>query len=197
MSHKKQPPPSGANKRRYFPHLAGSLVLVSASLWGFLGDWESGHKLQLTVYADTLAGGLPTVCNGLTRHVTSTPIIVGQKWTVEKCEQEEAAAIERVQLQLANCFRILPPQDVFDMASSHAWNNGAPATCGSLAMAAWNAGDWELGCRRMSRSDAGKVVWSFVRTGRKLPNGKPEMKFVRGLANRREAETGRCLEALQ
>ena len=69
-----------AEKRRYFPHLAGSLVLCAASLVAFLGDWESGGKDPvLTVYADKLAGGIPTVCDGLTRHVTKTPIIVGER----------------------------------------------------------------------------------------------------------------------
>lgn len=187
---------AATNKKKYFPHLAGSLVLVGASLVGFLNDWESGPQLQLTVYADKLAGGLPTVCNGLTRHVTKTPIIVGERWTVEKCEREESAALERVQIVLAMCFKRLPPQQVFDMASSHAWNNGAPNTCSSFAMQAWNAGEWDLGCRRMSLSDAGKPVWSSVRTGKLLPNGKPEMRFVQGLANRRADETQNCLEGL-
>lgn len=187
-----------AEKRRYFPHLAGSLVLCAASLVAFLGDWESGGKDPvLTVYADKLAGGIPTVCDGITRHVTKTPIIVGERWTVARCEAEQSAALERVQMALAQCFTRLPPQEVFNMASSHAWNNGAPATCGSLAMQAWNAGEWELGCIRMSRSDDGKPVWSYVRTGKTLPNGKPEMRFVQGLANRRNAETGRCLDGVQ
>lgn len=186
-----------AEVRRYFPHLAGSLVLCSAGLWAFLGGWESGGKDPvLTVYADKLAGGIPTVCDGLTRHVTRTPIIVGDTWTREKCDQEQALALTKVQTDLAMCFRRLPPQEVYDMASSHAWNNGAPNTCASLAMEAWNRGDWELGCRRLSYSDAGKPVWSYVRTGRTLPDGKPEMRFVRGLADRRKAETGRCLEGV-
>lgn len=185
-----------ASKRRYFPHLAGSLVLVSAGLWGFLEKWESGPQPQLIVYADKLANGLPTVCDGLTHHVTKTPIVVGERWTLEKCTQEQGAALERVQVALAGCFKILPPQQVFDMASSHAWNNGAPNTCSSQAVAAWNAGDWELGCRRMSKSDAGKPVWSYVRTGKKLADGTPEKRFVQGLANRRADETKTCLEAL-
>jgi lysozyme len=188
---------NGTNRLRYFPHLAGSLVLVSAGLLGFMGKWESGPKPQLRVYADRLAGGLPTVCNGLTRHVTKTPIVVGELWTEEKCQQEEYAALERVQTHLAGCFKRLPPQGVFDMASSHAWNNGAPNTCSSIAMQHWNRGEWEVGCERMSRSQEGSYVWSSVRTGRTLPNGKPEMRFVQGLANRRADETKHCLESLQ
>lgn len=181
-------------KRRYFPHLAGSLVIAGAGLMHFMGGWEG--RAEYRVYADKLAGGLPTVCRGLTRHVTKTPIIVGEVWSPEKCEREEAAAVERVQIQLAACFTRLPPQGVFDMASSHAWNNGAPNTCTSIAMREWNAGRWEVGCERMSRAQDGSYVWSYTRTGRMLPNGKPEMKFVQGLANRRADETRVCLEGL-
>ena len=178
-----------AGKTRYFPHLAGSLALTSAVLVAFLGRWEG--EVQYTVYADKLAGGLPTVCKGLTRHVTATPIIVGERWGAAKCEREELSAIERVQLQLAQCFKRLPPQSVFDAASSHAWNQGASATCSSLAMQDWNAGNWARGCRRLSLSDSGAPVWSFTsrvdpKTGRKV------YTFVQGLANRRGAETDTC-----
>ena len=179
--------------KQYFPHLGGTLVLASAALLGFLGTWEG--KTQYTVYADKLAGGLPTVCKGLTRHVTTTPIIVGQRWSPEQCEREETAALQRVQTALAQCFKLLPPQYVFDGASSHAWNFGHPSTCTSQAMASFNQGDWATGCRRLSMSDAGRPVWSFVShidpaTGAKV------FTFVQGLANRRQAETSFCRQGV-
>lgn len=175
--------------KKYFPHLGGSLVLGSAALVGFLGTWEG--DAQFTVYADKLAGGLPTVCRGLTRHVTTTPIIVGERWSAEKCEREEIAAIHKVQTALGQCFKVLPPQYVFDASSSHAWNFGHPSTCGSLAMASFNRGDWATGCRRLSLSDVGRPVWSFTshidpKTGAKV------FTFIQGLANRRQAETSFC-----
>lgn len=176
--------------------LGGTLMFASPQLRDFLERWESSGDRVLVVYPDKLAGGLPTVCNGLTRHVTATPIVVGERWTEERCEREEQAALIRVQDRLVKCFKRLPPQPVFDMASSHAWNNGAGATCGSAAMKAWNRGDWELGCRRMATSDAGKPVWSFVKTGRTLPNGKPEYRFVQGLANRRGDEHRMCMHGV-
>ena len=173
--------------------LGGTLIFASPTLRDFLEREESGARgVVLTVYADKLAGGLPTVCDGLTRHVTRTPIIVGQRWTPEQCERETRAALVRVQQSLVKCFRILPPQSVFDMASSHAWNNGAPNTCASAALRAWNGGQFELGCRRLALSDGGKPVWSYVRTGKTLPNGKPEMRFVQGLQDRRQRELKLC-----
>lgn len=175
--------------KKYFPHLGGSLVLGTAALIGFLGTWE-GAK-QYVVYADKLAGGLPTVCKGLTRHVTTTPIIVGQRWSAEQCQREETAALVRVQTALAKCFQVLPPQRVFDAASSHAWNFGHPNTCTSSAMQAFNQGYWELGCRRLSQSDTGRPVWSF--TSRIDPQtGTKVYTFIQGLANRRQAETSFC-----
>ena len=171
--------------------LGGFVTLLSPMLVDHLTKWESGKARVLTVYPDKLAGNIPTVCNGLTRHVTRTPIVVGERWTEEKCVVEEANALERVQRAVISCFKILPPPSVLDMASSHAWNLGASATCGSGAMAAWNRGEWERGCQRISRGDDGTMVWSF--TSRIDPaTGKKVFTFVQGLANRRADETEKC-----
>lgn len=179
----------------FFVKVAGVALLAgSPFLMGFLSKWESSGSTVLTVYADKLAGGLPTVCDGLTRHVTTTPIVVGEKWTFEKCESETRAAVVKVQTQLAKCFKFPPNQMVFDMATSHAWNNGVSATCGSLAMKAFNQGDWELGCNRLSRSDSGKHVWSYTC---KMVKGEKICTFVQGLANRRAEETKYCAGSLQ
>jgi lysozyme len=163
--------------------VGAGLILCSAALLAFLGRWEGEY--ELTVYADKLAAGLPTVCKGLTRHVTTTPIIVGEVWTAEKCKTEEERAVTAVQWELLRCYTRTPPQSVFDASTSHAWNFGSPATCGSAAMKAWNRGEWDKGCRRLWQSDDGRPVWSYVKT----PNG---YKFVRGLANRRAAERDLC-----
>ena len=190
-------PPSrkGTPSKKFGP----GLLLGTAAVAAFIGIWEGGKDRDgsSVAYADTLAGGLPTVCAGLTRHITTTPIVVGQRWSAEKCLAEEQKAITTVQLRLEQCFRVMPPQSVFDAATSHAWNNGTAATCGSLAMQAWNAGNWELGCRRLAFSDGGSRVWSYVKTGKMLPNGKPEYHFVQGLANRRDAEYQLCLTGKQ
>ena len=169
------------------PAKKGGLVFGSAALLAFLALWEGR---VYTVYADKLAGGLPTVCTGITRHVTDTPIVVGDKWSAAKCEAEERAALAKVQAQLIRCFALPPPQSVFDAATSHAWNLGAGATCGSAAMKAWNRGEWILGCRRIAFADNGRRVWSYVKT-------VTGYKFVEGLANRRDAEYQMCIEGFQ
>jgi lysozyme len=74
-----------SDKAKYIAALGGTLVFASPFLMQHLQKWEEGPRRQLVVYADKLAGGLPTVCMGLTKYVTSTSIIVGQRWTEEKC----------------------------------------------------------------------------------------------------------------
>ena len=159
--------------------LAAGLTVCSAGLVTFLGDHEG--DAEYTVYADKLANGIPTVCKGITHWVTDTPIIVGQVWAPEKCAAEERAAITAVQSNLILCFGNKPPQRVFDMATSHAWNVGVLNTCASQAMRAWQSELWMTGCRRLQISDGNKLVWVYA-------NGK----FVRGLANRRIDERAYC-----
>ena len=76
------------------------LLLGTVALTAFLAVWEGGKtgKGDSTVYADKLAGGIPTVCNGLTKHVTKTPIVVGETWPAEKCKLEEHRALTNMQL---------------------------------------------------------------------------------------------------
>ena len=114
-------------------------------------------------------------------------------WSDEKCEAEERAAVVDVQQRLAPCFKRAPSQAVFDMATSHAWNLGPTATCSSGAMAAWNRGQWALGCQRIARGDDGSFVWSYTC---KTVSGQRQCTFVQGLANRRANEAQTCSGSL-
>ncbi|WP_339898263.1 hypothetical protein [uncultured Gilvimarinus sp.] len=162
----------------------GALAIASVGLLAFLGLWEGDE--QHTVYADSLAGGLPTVCRGLTRHITDTPIVVGETWTEEQCRLEERKAVEKVQTRLLTCFDELPSQSVFDAATSHAWNFGVGKTCGSDSMKAWNAGQTSVGCLLLFDDGTGKPNWSYVKTA-------DGFKFVQGLQNRRRDEFSLCM----
>jgi len=35
------------------------------------------------VYADKLAGGLPTVCKGITKWASPYPVVVGERWLLD------------------------------------------------------------------------------------------------------------------
>ena len=185
--------------KKYFPHIAGSLVLASAGTVAMLEKWEpskdpNNTEAHLIVYADKLAQGLPTVCNGITKHVATIPVVVGDKWTQEMCNAQQEQAIMKLQLELVKCFKRLPPQSVYDAGTDHGWNNGVYATCGSESMKLWNQGKWREGCMRLAFTPAGAPNWASVKTGKKLPNGQPEYRFVQGLHNRGIDRVNACVK---
>ena len=100
------------------------------------------------------------------------------------CNQQEEQAVAKIQDSLAQCFKVLPPQRVFDAATSHAWNFGVGKTCSSSAMRHWNQGNYKLGCQLIAyQYDGTTPNWSFSAG-----------KFVKGLHNRRVDEMQTCLK---
>lgn len=166
--------------------LAGTLVVGSPALMYFLGKWEG--EGQNTVYPDTLARGLPTVCKGITKHSSPYPVVVGDYWSEERCEEVEQMVVKNSQLKLADCITNLTiTQPVFDSLSSHAHNFGVAATCASRAVGLINAGNIRAGCHAIAWSPSGKPVWAFVTQ----PDGSK--RFVQGLHNRRLDERKLCM----
>jgi len=168
------------------------LVLASAGLMGFLYNWEPDKSAPGRVYADMLAGGLPTVCKGITKHVSPYPVVLGDVWSEERCDEVERMVTERSQLKLLDCIKVRVSQNTFDALSSHGHNFGVPTTCASKALGLINAGRLAEGCRSLAYTPNGQPNWSLVKTGRMLPNGQPEYRFVQGLHNRRKAEMALC-----
>ncbi|WP_033473908.1 lysozyme [Bordetella bronchiseptica] len=168
---------------------SGVLVLASVGLMDFLGRWEG--QGQQVVYADRLARGLPTVCKGVTKHTSPYPVVVGDYWSPERCEQVERLVVSKGQLQLADCIQVAITQPIFDALSSHAHNFGVPSTCASRAVGLMNAGRLAEGCNALAYGPDGAPVWSYVtdKSGRKV--------FVQGLRNRRLDERQLCLSGLQ
>lgn len=167
---------------------AGALALASAPLVVFLGTWEGNG--QNTVYADKLAGGLPTVCKGITRHTSPYPVLVGDYWSPDRCAEVEQLVISKGQLQLADCITNQDvDQNTFDALSSHAHNVGTPSTCASRAVGLINAGRIADGCRALAWAPDGRTpVWSFV------TDAQGRKRFIQGLHNRRLAEMELCLK---
>lgn len=170
--------------------MAGVIALASTPLVIFLGTWEGNG--QNTVYADKLAGGLPTVCKGITRFTSPYPVVVGDYWSPAKCAEVEQLVIRKTQLQLAEC--ITNPdvgQNTFDALTSHGHNFGVTSTCASRAVALINAGRIAEGCKALAWAPDGKTpVWAFV------TDAKGQKRFVPGLHNRRLAESRLCAEGL-
>jgi len=164
--------------------VGGATVLAaSPALMDFLGRWEG--QGQYVVYADKLAGGLPTVCKGITKHTSQYPIVVGERWSPKKCRAEEERIVLETQINLQRCVTHPVPQGVWDKLTSHAHNFGWPKTCGSESVAAINAGDLERGCDLLAYKPDGSPNWSHV--------GE---QYIQGLHNRRKAERAECLAAL-
>lgn len=170
------------------------LTLASAGLMALLNQWEPDHRNPGLVYPDMLAGGLPTVCKGITKHVSPYPVVIGDVWSEERCAEVERMVTEKGQLKLLDCVETRVSQNTFDAFSSHAHNFGVPSTCASKALGLVNAGRLAEGCRSLAYTPDGKPNWSNVRTGRKDAYGKPVYRFVRGLHNRRKAEMALCLK---
>lgn len=170
--------------------VAGVLVLCSGTLTAFLGNWEGNG--QNVVYADKLAGGLPTVCKGITRHTSPDPVVVGDYWSAARCDQVEQLVIQKGQLQLADCITNQQVgQNTFDALSSHAHNVGVPSTCASRAVGLINAGRIADGCQALAWAADGKTpVWAFV------TNAQGKKVLVRGLHARRLAEADLCRAGL-
>lgn len=162
------------------------LVLASAGLMGFLHQWEDGGKTRNVVYADKLAGGLPTACNGITKHTSPFPVVVGEYWSDEKCAEVAKLIAERGQIGLLDCIKTRVSQNTFDALSSHAHNFGNGPTCASRALELINRGHLEAGCEALAHAPDGSPVWSYAK------NSKGEKVFVRGLYRRRLAERDLC-----
>jgi len=161
-----------------------SLTFASVALVAFLTLWESGSKTILTVYPDKLAGGLPTVCNGITKHAyKEKPIVVGEVWTKEECHKAETFVITNTQTKLAKCMPY-STQEAFDALTSLAHNMGVEKVCKEArAIRLINAGKTEEGCKAIAWGVDGKPVWASA-----------ESKFYRGLHNRRLDEMKLCLK---
>ena len=169
---------------------AGALVLCSGALTAFLGTWEGNG--QNVVYSDNLARGLPTVCKGITKYTSPTPVVVGEYWSDARCAEVEQLVVEKGQLALADCLtNSAIGQKTFDALTSHSHNVGVPSTCASRSVALINAGHIAEGCKALVWAADGKTpVWAYVTdaAGRKT--------FVPGLHARRLDESRLCAEGL-
>lgn len=160
------------------------LVVASAVALGGIKMWEGGADGR--VYADPLAGGLPTGCWGVTRYSTDEPVIVGDVWSVERCERTLRTHATKTGMGILDCVSAPLTQSQFDAMIVFAHNVGIVAACASRAFALIEAGRVTEGCNAIAYTPDGKPNWSFTRQGGKLT-------FVQGLHNRRKWERELCL----
>lgn len=154
---------------------AGSRLKAGAALaalvLAFVGAWEGR---RLVAYLDT--GGVPTICEGVTRGVK-----LGMRATPAECDRLFLAELVRHETDLRACLRAPDalPDPVYVAVLSWFYNVGAAQGCGSTLVRKLNAGDVRGACEQLPR---------WVRD-----NGR----VIRGLVNRRASERALCLEGVE
>lgn len=153
------------------PLVISGVAVAAVSLLTFVAGWEGDER---TAYADKLAYGLPTVCNG---H-TGPDVRVGDVWTKAQCDSVLVRNLEKHGSGLLKCVTVPLNQNQFDALSSWTFNVGVGAACGSTLVKLLNQGQYVLACEQLPK-------WN--RAGG---------KEVRGLSNRRTAEKALCLKPM-
>ena len=176
--------------------IVAGLVLGSGSLLGAMAMWErppaevaGGTPGPSVVYADKLAGGLPTVCSG---H-TDWKLRVGTPYTKEECDRIDKGNAEKYGLAIIKCSGhtdtnpVFRNQYEFDAHTLNAINIGIAGKCGARSMKLLKAGRHEEACDAIAHAPSGKPVWSYVKK-------KGVFVYVHGLYNRRLFERDWCLK---
>ena len=155
-------------------------ALTSPLAYTTLERWE-GNVLQ--VYADNLAGGLPTWCAGQTQGPKPGP--VGTKLTSDQCAEVNKGTLLEYGYAVLGCvsWDYLTVKRLIGL-TVFAINVGKAGACGSQAVRQINAGNVLAGCDLIARTPNGRPNWSTA-------GGQ----YVPGLQNRRQAERALCKEA--
>lgn len=144
-----------------------------------LERWEGNIK---TVYADKLAGGIPTYCAGR----TDWGATVGDKLSDDQCREVNKATLIEYGFAVLGCvdWEQLSPERTVAL-TIFAVNVGKDGACGSRAVREINAGRITEGCNAIATGPDGRPVWSTA-------GGV----YIQGLQNRRQAEKSLCLKGL-
>ena len=184
-----------ADKSVVVEHKGKLLVLAAAAAITFLFQQEDSTtpKGPSVVYADKLARGIPTACGGLTNAVSPYPVVVGEIWSAEKCQEATQLVMVKLQKQILKCLTVPVSQNTLAALTSHGHNFGWPSTCGSQSVKLINAGKLVEGCDALAvDAESGKKVWSFVWSGKYDAEGKKIYVYVEGLQKRRLREAALC-----
>lgn len=131
-----------------------------------------------TVYADKLAGGIPTYCAGRTDWSAK----VGDKLTDDQCKVVNKITLLEYGYAVLGCVNwdYLNPDRLIGL-TMFAINVGKDGACNSAAVRQINAGNVLVGCDLIARRPDGAPNWSYA-----------DGKYVQGLQNRRQAERKLC-----
>ena len=153
--------------------LTGPLAVASLERW-------EGNVLH--VYADRLAGGLPTYCAGR----TDATARVGARLTSDQCREINKITLIEYGYEVLACteWSHLTERRLIGL-TLFAINVGKAGACSSQAVHQINAGHIAAGCRLLSTRPDGTPNWSYI-------GGE----YNPGLQNRRLAERDLCLDGV-
>lgn len=151
-------------------------ALTGPLAWSTLERWE-GNILR--VYADHLAGGIPTYCAGR----TDWQAPVGTRLTSDDCREINKTTLLEYGYAVLGCieWKHLTPDRLVAL-TIFTINVGKSGACGSRAFRLINVGQIGAGCNALAWGPTGAPVWSFA-------GGR----YLQGLQNRRQAERRICL----
>lgn len=157
------------------------LVLVAAISSPFALaslEWLEGNAL--TVYADNMAGGLPTWCAGRTGWDRKP----GERLTSDQCAEVNKLTLIEYGYSVLECtnWDHLTGDRLISL-TLFAVNVGKSGACGSMAFKKINEGKIKEGCALIAKRPDGTPNWSYA-------GGR----YVQGLQNRRLAEMRLCLK---
>ena len=142
--------------------VAGAATI--AAIVAFIGPWEGRRYVA---YQDIV--GVWTICEGHTKGVKA-----GDVATDAQCDEMAAQDVAEHNAGIRACITRPMPQNVEVAFTSLAFNVGVGAFCGSTALRRYNAGDDSGACDALN-------MWN-----------KAGGRVVRGLVNRRAAESALC-----
>lgn len=162
--------------------LVPAALVAALTGGGALSALEQLEGNVLRVYADAIAGGLPTRCAGDTNH--SMP--VGTRLTDDECREVNKGTLISYGSAVLACttWEHLDGDRLVGL-TLFAINVGKSAACGSESFKAINAGRIQEGCNLLATQPNGKPNWS-----------SSGGKYIPGLQNRRQAEKRWCLKGL-
>lgn len=136
----------------------------------------------LRVYADKLAGGIPTYCAGRTDWKAK----VGTRLTNDECRDVNKATLIEFGYAVLGCtdWNQLTPGRLIGL-TMFAINVGKQGACSSSAVRYINAGRVGEGCNLLAYKPDGAPNWSYA-----------QGVYVKGLHNRRLAERDLCLDRM-
>ena len=162
------------------------IVVAAASLLAFVTNWEGE---SLPVYADKLAGGLPTVCNG---H-TGPDVKLGDVWTKAQCDAILVKDVTAHGKGILACITVPINQNEYEAYTSLAFNNGVAAVCNSSIPVKLAEGRRMAACNTILEFNKARDYSKPKVYNKRKGLWEYPLIEVRGLTNRRKAEWAICV----